>query len=93
MARICGVCCGLLLFSAMIVCGMLAGNPPPQTILRALLGLFVGYLLGSFSGWLGMFVVQENMPAPDGGDDQATDQDDRSEPVPEQPPEITGPQS
>ncbi len=92
MARICGVCCGLLLFSAMIVCGMMAGNPPPKTILRALVGLFVGYLLGLLSGWLGMFVVQENIPAPDGGPDSPTDQNDQPAPSTEQPPEVAGQQ-
>ncbi|MBN2563501.1 MAG: hypothetical protein JXQ75_21490 [Phycisphaerae bacterium] len=60
MARVCGACCGLLVFSAMIVCGMLAGNPIQNIITRALLGLIGGFTLGSLVGWIGLFVVKEN---------------------------------
>lgn len=60
MAQVCGACCGLLVFSAIILCGMLAGNSVAHIMLRALLGLFGGYLLGSLSGWIGTFVVRDD---------------------------------
>ena len=61
MARVCGACCGLLLFSAMIVAGMLAGNAVPAIVVRALVGLFFGLILGSLAGWIVALVAQENV--------------------------------
>lgn len=46
----------------MIVCGLLAGNPVPQIVLRALLGLLGGFILGSLAGWIGVCVVRDNVP-------------------------------
>ena len=68
MARVCGACCGLLVFSAMIVCGILTGNPVQDIIIRALVGLLGGFVLGWLSGWIGIFVVRENAGASPGGD-------------------------
>jgi len=50
----------------MIFCGMMAENPIQTTVLRALTGLFSGYVLGVLTGWVGMSVVRENAGAVDG---------------------------
>lgn len=60
MARVCGACCGLLVFSAIILCGMLAGNSVEHIILRAVFGLVAGYLLGALSGWIGTCIVRDD---------------------------------
>ncbi len=73
MAQVCGACCGLLLFSAMIVCGMLADNSVQRIVLRAVAGLLGGYVLGTVSGWIGMIVIRENLPAMDPAPDAATE--------------------
>ena len=70
MAQVCGACCGLLVFSAMIVCGLLAGNSVQAIVIRALVGLIGGFVLGSLLGWIGMCIVKEN-PDASGGDDEA----------------------
>lgn len=61
MTQLSGVTCGLLVFSAMILCGLMAGNPVEVIILRAVGGLFGGLVLGSLAGWLGMLIVKENV--------------------------------
>ncbi len=61
MTQLSGVTCGLLVFSAMIICGLMANNPVEVIILRAVGGLFGGLLLGTLAGWLGTLVVQENV--------------------------------
>ena len=60
MAQLCGACFGLLAFSAMIVCGMFAGNPPEKIVLRAVVGLFAGFVLGVVAGWIGLCIVKDN---------------------------------
>ncbi len=60
MARVCGACCGLLVFSAIILCGLLAGNSAEHIMLRAVFGLLAGYLLGSLSGWIGTCIVRDD---------------------------------
>ncbi|HVP09737.1 MAG TPA: hypothetical protein VMV94_00960 [Phycisphaerae bacterium] len=64
MARLYGACLGLLVFSAMILCGMFAGNSVQKIVLRALAGLAGGFVVGSVAGWIGMSVVRENAAAP-----------------------------
>ena len=64
MVRLCGACLGLLVFSAMIVRGLLVGNPPEVILERALIGLVGGTLLGCVAGWLGSIVVADNLPSP-----------------------------
>jgi hypothetical protein len=49
----------------MIVCGLLADNSVQRIVLRAVAGLFGGYVLGAVSGWIGMIVIRENLPATD----------------------------
>lgn len=74
MAQLCGVCCGLLAFSAMLLCGLLAGNPVQVIVLRAVGGLFGGLVLGTLAGWVGTLIVQDNIDLPDSADeDQADD--------------------
>lgn len=63
MTQLSGVTCGLVVFSAMIICGLVAGNPVEVIILRAVGGLFGGLMLGMLAGWLGTLVVQENVDA------------------------------
>ena len=45
----------MLVFSAMIVRGLLVGNPPEVILERALIGLLCGTLLGCVAGWLGSY--------------------------------------
>jgi hypothetical protein len=71
MARLYGACLGLLLFSAMILCGMFAGNSVQHIVLRALVGLAGGFIVGSLAGWIAMSVVKDNAAAP-GGDGTRT---------------------
>lgn len=62
MARLLGASCGLLLFGAMILRGLIAGNSFDVITSRALVGLFTGVALGSLIGWVGMMVVADNPP-------------------------------
>jgi MFS family permease len=71
MARLYGACLGLLLFSAMILCGMVAGNSVQNIVLRALAGLAGGFIVGSLAGWIGLSVAKDNAAAP-GGDGNKT---------------------
>lgn len=61
MVRLCGACCGLLIFSATIFGGILSGTPDEKIMLRALFGLFGGLALGSLCGWIGLFVVRDQL--------------------------------
>lgn len=61
MARLCGACCGLLIFSAMIVGGLASGNPATRIMIRAMVGLGGGYLLGVLVGWIGAFIVNDQL--------------------------------
>ena len=62
MIQLCGACSGLVVFSAMIVRGMLVGNPPQTVILRALIGLVGALVLGQLVGWIGAILVRDNLP-------------------------------
>ncbi len=66
MAQLCGASCGLLLFSAMVVCGMMAGNPVETIVVRAIGGLLGGLMLGTVAGWIGTVVVQDVAEASEG---------------------------
>ena len=66
-----GACLGLLLFSALILCGMAVGNSPQKIVLRALVGLAGGFVVGSVAGWIAMSVVKDNAAAR-GGDGTRT---------------------
>jgi hypothetical protein len=71
MARLYGACLGLVLFSGMIVCGVLADNSPEQVVLRAVIGLAGGFAVGATAGWIGMVIVRDNAAAL-GGDKKKT---------------------
>ncbi len=64
MARLCGACCGLVVFSAMILRGLAVGNSVQVIILRAVTGLFAGLVLGSVVGWVGMILIRDHLPDP-----------------------------
>ncbi len=61
MAELCGAASGLMAFSAMLFCGMWAGNRVETIVLRAVGGLLGGYVLGSLVGWMGTIVVRDNV--------------------------------
>lgn len=65
MARLCGACCGLLVFSATILAGLLAGNPIENIILRSVAGLAGGFVLGGVAAWIALVVVNEQIEAND----------------------------
>jgi hypothetical protein len=50
------------LFGAMIVRGLLAGNPVELILQRALVGLGGGLLFGAMLGWAAFIVVSDNVP-------------------------------
>lgn len=74
MARLYGVCLGLLLFSAIILSGMLAGNSAERVVSRAVLGLLGGFVLGTTAGWIGVWIVRDNIPAYGGDGAEASGQ-------------------
>lgn len=61
MIRLCGACCGLLIFSATIFGGLLSGTAVEMILLRALVGLFGGLALGCLTGWIGFFVIRDQL--------------------------------
>ncbi len=63
MAQLCGACSGLLVFSAVILCGLLTGNPVEIIVQRAVFGLFAGFLLGATLGCVGKHIVRDNVTA------------------------------
>ncbi|HUN80354.1 MAG TPA: hypothetical protein VMV81_02480 [Phycisphaerae bacterium] len=62
MTKATGACCGLLVFSAMILRGLLVGNEPQVVITRALIGMAAAIVLGQFVGWIGSVIVRDNLP-------------------------------
>lgn len=67
MARLCGACCGLVVFSAMVLSGIAAGHSAQHVLLRAVTGMFAALILGNVVGWVGMVLVRDNVspsPAP-----------------------------
>ncbi len=63
MARLCGACCGLLVFSATILSGLLAGNSVDKIVLRSVAGLAGGYILGCIAAWIAFIVVNDRASA------------------------------
>ena len=63
MARLCGACCGLLVFSATILAGLVAGNPIEKIMLRSVAGLAGGFALGAVAAWITIVVFQEQQAA------------------------------
>lgn len=71
MVRLCGACCGLTLFCAMLTYGLLAGADVQPLLLRAVAVMAAGVVLGSVTGWLGLAIMRENINLPE---DSAMDQ-------------------
>lgn len=63
MVRLCGACCGLLVFSATILAGLLANNPIEKIMLRSVAGLAGGFLLGCVAAWIALVVFHEQAEA------------------------------
>ena len=57
LARLAAPSLGLLMFAAMILRGLYAGNPPRTILVRALWGLAAGVVLGSFAGGVANRVI------------------------------------
>lgn len=55
---------GLLVFGAMILRGLVAGNPPETVLVRALWGLVAGVLLGSLAGSIAQHVIRDRRDPP-----------------------------
>jgi hypothetical protein len=64
----------------MILFGMLAGNPVQTIVLRALLGLLGGFILGVLAGWVGMQVIKDNLPGMDSDKVEALSEGSETEP-------------
>lgn len=79
MAELCGSSCGLLFFSAMILRGLAAGNPPESILLRALAGLVVGFALGAIAGFIAERIVRENAAGKPAKDDSPGSKNDARE--------------
>lgn len=52
----------------MIVGGLSAGNPVTRIMVRALVGLAGGYLLGAVVGWIGSSIVNDQIERTTGDD-------------------------
>lgn len=63
----------MLIFSAMVVGGLAAGNPGERIILRALAGLPLGFMLGALVGWIGLQVVRDQLDRSMGDDAASSD--------------------
>jgi hypothetical protein len=60
MARICGAGIGFLGFSLSLIIGLAVGNCFTTVVLRAVMVLFLGYMLGCALFWIGQKVIVEN---------------------------------
>lgn len=78
-----GACLGLMVFSVMIVRGLLVGNPTQLILERALVGMLGGVGIGLVAGWIGLIVVADNLPRhePKPEASPADDAEVRPEPV------------
>ncbi|HWL92343.1 MAG TPA: hypothetical protein VNT79_02320 [Phycisphaerae bacterium] len=61
MARLLGAACGLLVFAAMILRGLMADNPVDVILLRALAGLFGSLFLGTAAGWIAERILNDQI--------------------------------
>ena len=60
MVRLCGASLGLFAFAIAILQGLLAGNPTPVILSRALWALFSFCIIGLIVGWVGFRVLDEH---------------------------------
>ncbi len=55
----------------MIFSGLGAGNGVEEIIVRSVVGLFGGLVLGAVAGWMGSFVIQDQLDVP--SEEKSTD--------------------
>ncbi len=60
MVRLCGASLGLFAFAIAILLGLLAGNPTPVILSRALWALLIFCVIGLIAGWVGYRVLDEH---------------------------------
>ena len=60
MVRLCGASLGLFAFAIAILHGLLAGNPTPVVLSRALWALLLFCIIGLITGWVGYRVLDEH---------------------------------
>ncbi len=63
MGRICGAGIGFLAFSLSLIIGLVVGNSFTTVVLRAVVVLFLGYILGCTLFWVGQKVIIEHLEA------------------------------
>lgn len=61
MVRSTGVQIGLLAFAVAVIAGVYAGNPATVVMLRALLAMLVGVLIGQAAGWMAKLVLRDHL--------------------------------
>ncbi len=62
----------------MVVGGLAAGNPVERIMMRALIGLPLGFLLGVVVGSIGMFIVQDQLDRSMGDDAASSESVDKT---------------
>jgi hypothetical protein len=60
MVRLTGAALGFLAFAITILLGLLAGNTPETTLIRALQAMFIFFALGLSVGWVACRVIDEH---------------------------------
>jgi hypothetical protein len=65
LARLIAPSLGLLVFAAMLLRGLVAGNPAQTILTRALLGLAGGVVLGSIAGSIAAHILRDRSIAAD----------------------------
>jgi MFS family permease len=61
MVRSIGVQIGLLAFAVATIAGVYAGNPPTVILLRALLAMLLGAVVGQAAGWAAKVVLRDHL--------------------------------
>jgi hypothetical protein len=61
MVRMTGVQIGLLAFGVASLAGLYAGNPVAVVLLRALLAMLLGTLVGQVAGWAAKLVLRDHL--------------------------------
>ncbi|MCK6454989.1 MAG: hypothetical protein L6Q92_00460 [Phycisphaerae bacterium] len=65
--RVMGAGAGMLIFAAMLLRGALVNNSFDVVLVRALVGLLAGVVLGWTGGWVAVRVLQEHCGSTRGG--------------------------
>jgi MFS family permease len=61
MVRSTGVQIGLLAFAVATIAGIYAGNPATVVLLRALLAMLLGAVVGQAAGWAAKLVLRDHL--------------------------------